>query len=310
MACHNAPEALANAHAGVTETFASAPCIDCHMPLRRTDDVVHVAMTDHRIARRKPRRDLLAPLREKTDLEQRYQGEVLLYFPQQELPGGQRDLYLGIAQVKEKANLQAGVSLLERALRKEQPPYPEPYFELAEAQAASGDRKSAIASYRATLTRDPAFVHAANNLGNLLAEEQRYTEAIEHYRRALELDPASADIATNLGLALLDSGDPSGAIAAFRAAASAHATYAEAHFNLGSLLLAQGSVDEAQTALATALAIEPAHAKANHNMGLALLALGQPREAVRFFKVALAEGDESVRASAGQRLRQMAQENP
>ena len=32
----------------------SADCVGCHMPKRRTDDVVHVAMTDHYIQRRKP----------------------------------------------------------------------------------------------------------------------------------------------------------------------------------------------------------------------------------------------------------------
>ena len=35
-------------------------CLDCHMPKRRTDDAVHVIMTDHYIQRCRPARDLLA----------------------------------------------------------------------------------------------------------------------------------------------------------------------------------------------------------------------------------------------------------
>ena len=39
----------------------ASTCLDCHMPKRRTDDAVHVVMTDHYIQRVKPDRDLLAP---------------------------------------------------------------------------------------------------------------------------------------------------------------------------------------------------------------------------------------------------------
>src|ERR1700733_9851671 len=58
--CHAAKlqRTLAGPHA------AGADCIACHMPKRRTDDVVHVVMTDHfikRIQRRQPAGDPLAP---------------------------------------------------------------------------------------------------------------------------------------------------------------------------------------------------------------------------------------------------------
>jgi predicted CXXCH cytochrome family protein len=43
---------------------ASNDCVRCHMPARRTQDVVHVVMTDHRIQRRPPG-DLTAPLAER-----------------------------------------------------------------------------------------------------------------------------------------------------------------------------------------------------------------------------------------------------
>src|SRR6185503_2806732 len=44
--CHAAVEKPAHT--------AAADCIHCHMPKRRTDDEVHVVMTDHLIERRKP----------------------------------------------------------------------------------------------------------------------------------------------------------------------------------------------------------------------------------------------------------------
>ena len=82
------------------------------MPKRRTEDVVHVAVTDHLIQRRKPGRDLLAALQE---TEPEYHGDVALYDPPQ-LPQPDRDLYLGIALVKDGADRPRGIALLEKAL--------------------------------------------------------------------------------------------------------------------------------------------------------------------------------------------------
>src|SRR6476646_10693494 len=63
---------------------ASRDCLGCHMPKRRTDDVVHAVMTDHYIQREKPKRDLMAPLAERHDGDEEiYKGEVVLYYPAQ-----------------------------------------------------------------------------------------------------------------------------------------------------------------------------------------------------------------------------------
>ena len=93
--------------------FSRSDCVSCHMPKRRTEDVVHVVMTDHQIQRRIPARDLLAPLREKTDEEQIYRGEVTLYYPKTGLEGALRQVYLGMAQVKEKEKLERGLGNVE-----------------------------------------------------------------------------------------------------------------------------------------------------------------------------------------------------
>src|SRR5207302_448763 len=83
----------------------SQDCLECHMPKRRTDDVVHVVMTDHYIQRHKPARDLLAAVPEARETERNYyQGEVVLLYPPRLAPTGQNELYLAVAQVAEGAN--------------------------------------------------------------------------------------------------------------------------------------------------------------------------------------------------------------
>ena len=65
------------------EHRAGANCVACHMPKRRTDDAVHIVMTDHKIVRVQPAGDLLA---EKTEVQESpatsYRGEVLPLLPQ------------------------------------------------------------------------------------------------------------------------------------------------------------------------------------------------------------------------------------
>jgi predicted CXXCH cytochrome family protein len=60
---------------------AAPDCIACHMPKRRTQDVIHAVMTDHLIQRRAPA-DALAPMAEREEFDaNQYHGEVVPYYP-------------------------------------------------------------------------------------------------------------------------------------------------------------------------------------------------------------------------------------
>ena len=112
----------------------SATCLDCHMPKRRTEDAVHVVMTDHYIQRRRAARNLLAEIQE-TDALRRgdYRGEVALYYPKTLPPTAENELYLALAQVQQESNLTAGIRRLEQAIEKYRPARPDFYYELARA---------------------------------------------------------------------------------------------------------------------------------------------------------------------------------
>lgn len=303
LRCHTSkdsgPHKLAN-----TE-FSRSDCVGCHMAKRRTEDVVHVVMTDHRIQRRTSSRNLLAPLREKTDEEQIYRGEVVLYYPQTGLEGALRQIYLGIAQVKEKVNLSPGVEMLKQALLQTHLQHPEPYFELAEAQLALGQREAAEKNYLKALELDPAYVQAENKLGNLLAELGRTTDALKHYRRAIELDARFADVHLNLGLTLRSLGDLPAAEESFRKAITVDPLYAPGYRDLGSLLLIQGKIESARSLLERSLAIELADAKTHNNLGLALLGLGKKEEGIAHLRFAVRHGTNTDRESTRRTLQKL-----
>jgi predicted CXXCH cytochrome family protein len=86
---------------------AVSECVSCHMQKRRTEDVVHVVMTDHWIQRRPAPADPLAPLPERHGAAAEYRGEVVPYYPSP-LPASDA-IYRAVAQVTMQNNLARGV---------------------------------------------------------------------------------------------------------------------------------------------------------------------------------------------------------
>ena len=147
-------------HGGPLSTASHAPpqagngCVDCHMPKRRTDDVIHVSMTDHYIQRVRPAGDLLAERVERQDV---YRGEVVPYYPATLPRTPEGELYRTVAQVKQKSNLKAGIVQLTAAIARYSPQRAAWYLELAEAFENDGQLAKALPWYREVVRRDPSY---------------------------------------------------------------------------------------------------------------------------------------------------------
>ena len=300
---------------------ASQDCTGCHMPKRRTDDVVHVVMTDHYIQRRKPARDLLAPLAEKIETDDNsYRGAVDLYYPPSLKDRAQQELYLSVAQVRQGANLTEGTAQLEAAIQKYHPEEPDFYFELAEAYRKGGNSDKAIGMFEQAIQRKPDFRLALHGLGTTLAQSGRLPEskqallkalkmmpedasvlndlglvyigtgetreAVEVLQKAANIDPDYADAYNNLGGALSRLSDPAGAEAAYRAAIKMRPDFAEAHRNLANLLTGLNNFDEAQYHFRKAVQSNPKYALAYYEYGLALAQRERFRDAKEQFEAA------------------------
>lgn len=281
-------------------------CLDCHMWKRRTEDAVHVVMTDHFIQRRKPPRDLLAPVAEQAPP---YRGEVAPYYPERS-PG---ELYLDVAQVQHESNLQAGLPRLEQALARARPDAPEFYLELGKAESKAGkpaeavrwfqealrhraDFHDALREWAATLAlsgdwaraieigeracaQQPADPAALTNLGNALLHAGKPDRATDALERALAVDPDLPDAHNLLGLVWLARQNPVAAESSFRAAIAIQPDMAEAHNNLANLLAGSGKNAEAAYHFQQALSAEPGYAEAHHSYGLLLVLMRSPEAA-------------------------------
>lgn len=310
--------ACRNCHAKTHATgvpSGGSNCLDCHMWKRRTEDAVHVIMTDHFIQRRKPSRDFLAPLAEKPVP---YRHEVVPYYTS----SASSELYLAVAQVQHESNLQAGITRLEQAIAKEKPENPEFYLEMGKAEGKSGNQSEAIRWFQEALrhrdgfhpalrelaaalalsgnlpraaeiggrasAQQPLDTVSLTNLANVYLREGNAERARQLLDRALAVNPDLPDAENLLGLAWLAKQNPALAESSFREAIAIQPDMAEAHNNLAKLLASNRDYVQAGYHVQKAVESNPSDAEAHHNYGLLLLL-------TRSFDQAIAELQESAR---------------
>jgi predicted CXXCH cytochrome family protein len=294
--CH-APQLARLAASGRHTTAAN--CLECHMPKRRTEDVVHVVMTDHYIQRRKPPGDLLAPRAERpVGEEARYKGPVVLYYPARLPPTPENELYQAAAQVKELNNLQEGIPRLQAALEKYPARDGEFDFELAEAYAANGQTQQAIRYYQEATRRKPGFRPAWVGLGRILAKAgaSNSQRALDAFQEALALGPEDAAILNDMGLVYLQQGRIADALQALQKAAAADPGDPQASNNLGSALQQTGDTAAAEQAYRNAIRAQPDFARAHLNLANLLAARRDFSQAEYHYQKALSLDPRSAQA--------------
>ncbi len=292
-------------------------CTDCHMPKRRTEDVVHVVMTDHYIQRRKPAGDLLADMAERSTA---YRGEVVPYYPNPLPHTPSNDLYLAIAQVIQSSNLSAGITQLTAAIQRFAPARPEYYLDLAEALREQGQLAKALPFYRQAVQRDPKFVYGIQKLGVALRRsgeaaqsaqvlnqaasqapndpatwrelgltyqaQGKTEEAVAALLKAIELDPDMPEAHNNLGV-IWSTGNPAKAEQAFREAIRIQPDYGDARYNYAMLLGRARQVDAAQRELEEALKYDANFVDAHLLLGDLFLAKDQTQAALQHYREAV-----------------------
>jgi predicted CXXCH cytochrome family protein len=266
---------------------ASADCVTCHMPKRRTDDVVHVVMTDHLIQRRPPARDLLAemPERHLTEAEE-YHGEVVPYYPATLPATGENGLYRAVAQVALKNNLQAGIAALDREIRRVQPHESEYYMVLGDAWQNSGKPREAVTAYEQALRLRPDFARGLLSMAAAVKTAGDVQRAASILQRAVQIAPSSPAAWFQYGTVDYALGQVDAAIGKMEKSIGLDPEVAGEHRGVAELLAATGKLDRAGTALREALRIDPYDATAYDLTGRVLAGKGEMPEALYDFEKA------------------------
>jgi predicted CXXCH cytochrome family protein len=253
------------------DTHPSNPnCIACHMPKRRTEDVVHGIMTDHLIQRR-PAANPLAEIPERHD--DPYRGEVVPY-------GDAFDLYTAVAQVAQKSNLDAGIPRLEAAIARRQPSRAEFYLELGDAFSNANQYQKAIEPYRQAISRRPGSALLLRRLANALKGSGQPRQALDTLLLATRSEPSDAEAWYDLGLLQSDLGQKQEALASLRKSTELDPELADARNSLGAVLAETGQWEPAEAAFRAALRIQPALAVAHANLANLLASKNALAEAV------------------------------
>lgn len=321
LGCHTGVHAagIPGQGAQAKRTGAEAPtCLTCHMWKQRTDDAVHVVMTDHYIQRFKPKGDPLAPAKHNPGY---YRGEVVPYYPDSlsGIPNG--DLYLAIAQTEDDANLQAGTMNLRNAINRDQPAAAEFYFAMGAAYSKLGRNAESIRWYEEALSRRPDYgqarraeaaaleaagdlPHAAEagekavstghpdtvaltNLGRVYLGQGRLDDAKRVLGQALTIDPELPNANLLLGMTLMREGDAAGAESLYRSAIDSEPDLAEAHNNLAGILARRGNYAEAAYEFEKSEEADPGNVQVHANYAALLSHIGSTDKAITELKAAL-----------------------
>jgi tetratricopeptide (TPR) repeat protein len=285
--CRSCHEQALSAMVASGKHTESSDCMSCHMPQRRTEDVVHAVVTDHYIQRLLPDRNLLGELPERhlSDADE-YHGEVIPYYPSPLPPTGENLLYRAVAQVALQNNLQQGVVELSREMSRRPPPQMEFYTTLGDAWRNSGKPKEAAAAFQQAVLRSPTSVTALQALAGALKASGDVTRSEETLKRALQIAPEDANVWYQYGMLDSGLGRTGSAIEKVTKAVTLNPDLTEGYTSLAGLLLATGKVDLAAAAAQRALAIDPYDAAAYNVAGRTLASTGQSSEALFDFEKA------------------------
>jgi len=260
---------------------AAADCVSCHMPKRRTEDVVHVVVTDHFIQRRPPPGDLLADLPERHPSEsEEYHGEIVPYYP----ATSPNILYRFAAQVALGNNLQKGLAELDRELRVQQPRVAEWYLVLGDGWQASRKPVEAVAAYERAVRFKPDSLRALLSLAAALRAAGQPSRSAEVLGRAIQLAPSDARAWYQWGMLAAKLDRTNDAIDKLRKAIALDPNLPGEYTSLADILARTGQSDRAEAALREALLIDPYDSTAWDLTGRALAGRAQLPEALYDFE--------------------------
>jgi tetratricopeptide (TPR) repeat protein len=257
------------------------------MPKRRTEDVVHVVMTDHLIQRRPPG-DLTSELAERHPIEaEEYRGQVVPYYPAALPRTGPDALYGALAQVAMKNNLSEGVAELARLIALQPPREAEWYIQLGDAWMAAGTPAKAVAAYQEALRLKPGTARPLRALAKAWQASGQPSHSSQVLQQAIQIAPSDAGSWYQSGALALALGRTGEALEKMQKAIALDPDLPGAYTTLAAIQAAGGQRDRAEAALQEALRIDPYDAAAWDLAGRALAEKREFPEALFNFERAL-----------------------
>ena len=271
LGCHQRHEKKA-------DNVAADDCVACHMPRRRTQDVVHVVMTDHRIQRRPPPGDLLAPIAEHdpdiTDVQ---------FLDRDQAPAGSLgDVYRAVTVLRVMPQTKGAADQLAKKLDATTSIVPR--FDLISAYLPQRQYKPALEVLQrfGDTTDSDARLRDWRGIAKIGIGET--TDGLADLRGAAELAPDIPDFHLNLGAVLHRLHRDSEAIAPLTHAIELRPNFAMALIIRAETFVALDRRNEAIADLRRALEVDPRQKSAYGLIARLLKESGEDAEAARWLR--------------------------
>lgn len=252
-------------------------CVACHMPQRRTADVVNVIMTDHQIQSHDRSIDLLAPLKER-DPEIK---SIEFLIPEQSPTGNHSLIYQSVTQLRALPTTEA-VDLLKQKLTESPQKEIQPYLDLAKGLLSLRRFEEAESTLKQLSSKQSYFVDQL--MGVALLGQGKLSQAESAFRRVLSKQPRLPEVHFNLGLLLKGQNRYQLAKESFQQAAKLRPNMVSAWYYLGQLAFQSKSQEKALQHYQQALNIEPSYTRAYLGMAQIWVQKGNNQQATKLLK--------------------------
>jgi predicted CXXCH cytochrome family protein len=256
----------------------SNDCVRCHMPSRRAQDVVHVVMTDHKIQRRPPPGDPVAPM-----AEHESQIDDVEFLDRAEVPDGVLgQVYRAVTVLRSMPRNDAATNFLTKHLDATQSIVPR--LDLIAAQLQQRHFRVAldlIGALGDAAIRDPRL---RDWRGTAEIGVGTTSEGLADLRAAMEADPEIPEYQFNYAAILHRTGREAEALPPLTRAIELRPNFVAAWIMRAETLTALGRRTEAISDLRHALAVDPRKSRAYTMLAEMLKKAGQPAEAERWKK--------------------------
>ncbi len=257
-------------------------CVSCHMPQRRTQDVVHVVMTDHKIIRDKGSADLLQPLEEQSPVIE----ELDFLMPALSPQGSEGEIYKVITLLRSQVTPYF-LQRLETLLQQNKSGDLLPYFDLARAQLLLKRYQDADSTLNKLLKSYPGNQQLLQWLAVAEISLDKYELAYRHLNAVLNANPEHVEVRFNLALAYLKQNKPELADDTLKTTLIYAPEFATAWFYRGKIALNKNKWQVAEKYFLKSLELDPSLSRAYSELIKLYTAQGNEDKAWYYTKLGL-----------------------
>lgn len=257
-------------------------CVGCHMPPRRTQDVIQVVMTDHFIQKGPPDPRWLDPLKEHSAPPMH---PAKPYWPNRTPAESMRSLYLELLKTKRPPDQQ--LKQIEPLISDTLHTSATNSLHLARLLRLNKNLDQAADTYQSIIRRFPGIVDSYSGLAATRIDSGNFKGSIKPLLQAVSIAPKFPEPHYILGGAYIETGQRKKGIKQWEEVLRLRPNHINVRYDFATVMRWENKLSLAADQYRKILSIEPTEKEAYIELGVILLELEEVDEALRYLKHAV-----------------------